>query len=353
MATTNMNITLPVEGASTGTWDTILNAALEGPIDEHDHTSGKGVQVPSAGIGVDADLSFAGYGITAMEALRFEGAETDVTSKTKGLAVKTDNELYWVTSGGTEVKITSGSGLNVSLVGGISGDYSSTDANLTYVDASKTYKLLQDESPDHWAKIGVGDIALYEAASGITKAVTLKSPGTLATAYNITMPAALPAAGARYPLSIDENGVSYLDGSHGEIRLVQDILGGYQAVASAARDANGHVVGSGGGTPGWQFGISGLKVGDRIKSVEVFHNRGSGPTDINVELYEKVADALPTPGITGEDSVSSASTPTAFSASTSGPVTVAADTGYFVRWTADLGSGSPKLYSCHVIVDRP
>jgi hypothetical protein len=49
MATANMNLSLPTVSVTIGpTWATQLNTALE-TVDVHDHTSGKGVQVPLPG----------------------------------------------------------------------------------------------------------------------------------------------------------------------------------------------------------------------------------------------------------------------------------------------------------------
>ena len=200
-----MNLTLPTEDGSEGTWDTELNDALE-RIDAHDHTSGNGVQIPSAGINIDADLSFGGYALTGLKAVAFSAvASADVSALTRALFVdSSDNELYWRTAGGANVKVTSGTALNISLDGGIEGDYTTTDAVVNYNDAAKLYKLLQDESPDFWAAAGVGDLRLYEKASGIANYVNLQSPASLAAVYDFIFPTALPASTSL--LTLDASG---------------------------------------------------------------------------------------------------------------------------------------------------
>lgn len=192
MATTYMGLTLPTVDGSVDTWGTELNTLLEDLVDPHDHTSGKGARIPSAGLDIDANISIATYNLTSVGGLAFASSPA-VAPTSLGLYIAS-NELIWVTSGGTTVQLTNGAALNTSLLGGITGDYTSTDADVEYVDAEKAYEFKQDEGPDHWANLKVGNVYVFEPTSGITNAVGLKSPTSLASAYDITLPAALPAA---------------------------------------------------------------------------------------------------------------------------------------------------------------
>jgi hypothetical protein len=50
-----MTISLPTVGVTAGpTYASLVNAAFE-TVDAHDHTTGKGVQVPTAGININAN----------------------------------------------------------------------------------------------------------------------------------------------------------------------------------------------------------------------------------------------------------------------------------------------------------
>lgn len=188
-----MQIIVPTEGSDSGTWDTILNTALGTTIDQHDHTTGNGVQVPTAGIDIDADLTFAGNNATNVGVVGFTQIASTVINNS--LHVKSsDGELYWRTTGGTDVRVTNGASLDLTLAGGITGDYSSTNADLEYVDAEKAYEFKQDESPDHWANIKAGDIRIAEPTSGVVNFVTLESPTSLAASYTLELPDALPAS---------------------------------------------------------------------------------------------------------------------------------------------------------------
>lgn len=197
----------PTEDASEDVWDTIMNATCWPVIGAHDHTTGKGVKVPSGGLKINADVSWSysgtNYSITDIMAIDFEPvAAASVAGYSSAMFVNLlDSNLYFRNSSGVNVKITDGSTLNVSIVGGIGGDYSSVSALLDYDDATDTYRFRQETSASvrQYAKLGCADIILreYDPAGDATvpvEAVTLKSPDALAASYAVTMPAVLPAA---------------------------------------------------------------------------------------------------------------------------------------------------------------
>lgn len=203
----NMSLVLPTEDGDSDQWDFYLNAALA-LVDAHDHTSGKGVKVPSAGLKINADVSWAfsgtNYSITDMKALDFAPVSAGtITGYGSALFVNSDdsNNLYFRNQSGTNVKITDGSTLNFSVTGGIGGDYSSIGALLDYDDATDTYRFRQQTSASvrQYAKIASADLKLFEyiAAGGAvvpTNSVTLKSPAALAGSYTMTALTALPAS---------------------------------------------------------------------------------------------------------------------------------------------------------------
>jgi len=111
--TSNMNLTLPTVSVTAGpTFATQINTAITS-IDAHDHTTGKGVQVPSAGINIDANLSFGGYTATGLKATAFTAQAAAITD-TYRLWAKADGNLYYTNGSGTPVQITSSGTLNTS-----------------------------------------------------------------------------------------------------------------------------------------------------------------------------------------------------------------------------------------------
>lgn len=200
-----MGLAYPTQGDTEDIWGTVLNTLL-GLVENHDHSSGKGVQIPSSALAIDADVSWATHAITSMLAIEFsEVATSSVTSYVDALFVNAaDHNLYFRNQGGTNVQVTSGNTLNVSIVGGIGGDYSTVGALFSYDDSTRRYLAQQEGSPRPWAGLATGDIDLYQKAASIANKVTIKSPSALAASYAVTMPAALPSAQAL--LQMDASG---------------------------------------------------------------------------------------------------------------------------------------------------
>lgn len=188
----NMGIDLPVLGGDSGTWDDKINAGF-GLIDAHDHSAGKGVTVKTAGISINADLPFGGFGATGLKLVAFN-AVAALSSGSKSLFVNTaDNELYWRSQAGVNVKLTLGASINTSLVGGIGGDYSSVGAVVAYDDANKRYTFKTQTGT--WARLATGPVRIYEYNTTESVYVEHAVDAALAASYTVTWPAALPAAG--------------------------------------------------------------------------------------------------------------------------------------------------------------
>lgn len=193
MATDDMGLDLPVVGSTAGpTYATKNNTAFEA-IDDHDHTSGNGVQIPTAGINIDAPLSMNNQELTDTDVVHFAGRDEVSYTNRSIYFLSSDGEFYVRDGGGNVIQMTDSGSLNASLLGGISGDYGGSTEDLTYSNSSKIFNFLQNTN--HRAKIDTGDIRLFEPTSGISNAVSLKSPTSLAAAYDWILPGALPGSG--------------------------------------------------------------------------------------------------------------------------------------------------------------
>jgi hypothetical protein len=118
MATVNMALDLPTVSTTIGpTWATQLNTAIE-TIDSHDHTSGKGVQIPTSGLNINASLEFNSN--SAVE-ITFLGLESQGSAPSTNLSIYVDgsNDLYYVNGSGTSVQITDGNALTASTAAAI------------------------------------------------------------------------------------------------------------------------------------------------------------------------------------------------------------------------------------------
>lgn len=202
--TPNMGLDLPALGGDAGTWDDKINAALS-KIDLHTHIAGSGVPVTTAGISINADLTFSSlYAPINLHRITFASILA-LTSSNKSLFVSNaDNELYWRNNVGTNVKLTLGNALNVgAFVGGIGGDYSAVGAALNFDDAGDRYTLKQQGGV--WARMASGDVRLFETGTSDAVFVGLAAPAALASSYTLTMPLVLP--GVAGLLAVSSSGV--------------------------------------------------------------------------------------------------------------------------------------------------
>jgi len=206
--TTPMNLNYPIDHGDVDIWGPLVNTALS-TVEVHNHTTGQGNPIPAAALQINADVSWSFAGTNyAIKDLRAIDLTPVAASTVVGLAdaffANSDdsNELYYRSHTGTNIKITNSGALNVSIVGGIGGDYSSVGALLSYDDATRRYLLQQEGSPRPWAGLATADIDLYQKAASIVNKVTLKSPAALAASYAVTWPAALPATTATLRMDV-------------------------------------------------------------------------------------------------------------------------------------------------------
>ncbi len=199
-----MNLVLPTVGSEPGPdWASDLNSAFEA-VDAHDHTSGNGALIPSAGININSDLGFNGYNATLLRSARLSSQAASLSEATdKNCLSVVLGDLYYNNGSGTAIQLTSGSGLNAASIGGIGGDYATSTASVSYSDTTKVFSFTQSSGVT--AKMSFGDIALYENAASANP-ITIKSPSSLASSYTLTLPPFLPGTGSGF-LRVTSSGV--------------------------------------------------------------------------------------------------------------------------------------------------
>lgn len=109
MATNFLGLDLPTVTVTLGPeWANKVNAAFE-VVDAHDHTSGKGVRIPTAGLNINADLDFNSSGALALSKAGFSDNSSPLigANNVRSLYVA-DGNLYYTNESGTAVQITDG-----------------------------------------------------------------------------------------------------------------------------------------------------------------------------------------------------------------------------------------------------
>lgn len=200
----NMNLITPELGGDSGTWDDKINVIF-GQVDDHNHTSGKGVPVPVSGLNINANIPLAGFALTGAGRVEFSAVAALSSGQVTLFVNSSDNELYWRTNAGVNVKLTSGSSINTSLVGGIVGDYSSVGAEVAYDNSNSRYTFKDADSPQKkWARIACGPVRVFEFDTTESVYVEIAVATGLAAPYTVTLPTALP--GSTKPVYIDASG---------------------------------------------------------------------------------------------------------------------------------------------------
>lgn len=201
--TPNMNLQLPTPSVTPGpTYATENNQAFD-VVDAHDHTSGKGVAIPSAALNINADLPFNAHNATELRSARFEDNGAALSTGTDiNCAYVTNGDLYFNNSSGVQIQLTAAGGLNAASIGAIGGDYGTSTASLYYSSPADTFYFTSNTNIP--ANIDAGSVIFREVTTS-PNGIEISSPSGLAAGYTITLPAALP--GSTKVLSVSSSGV--------------------------------------------------------------------------------------------------------------------------------------------------
>lgn len=142
----NMGIVVPVALQQLGpAWATNIQTAFFTTLDGHNHTPGNGMQIPTAGLNINADLGFQLNNVTQLRSARFSsnGAPLNGGSDT-GCAYNVLGDLYWNNGAGSAIQVTKSGLVNSTFTSyntktAVSGNYTilSTDTFQLYlVDTS-------------------------------------------------------------------------------------------------------------------------------------------------------------------------------------------------------------------------
>lgn len=368
-----MGLVTPVIKGDRGAWDGKLNAIFT-RVDSHDHTAGKGIVIPTAGLGIDEDLPMGGNGFTGVAKVNFTTITAPTTGSKDLFVNAADNELYWRSNAGVNVKLTSGSGLNISLVGGIVGDYAAVGAAVAYDDANKRYTLKTQTNT--WARLATGPVRIYEFNTTETVYFEQAVDAALAASYTVTWPAALP--GAQTAIQVTAAGVVLFSNTFtGALTATDYRYTTGQTTSVAAMEAcepgaatHTKTAAVSGAQKAWTIVASTNKVvfplrvpiGCVIKSFAVYLEKNtSNVNTVQARMHSTRVNVLGTETNHGTGAVSSNANAPGFTSLASTAVdadlnvTVTAGFEYYVVFTPGGGvaPAADVLYSCEVTWTRP
>jgi hypothetical protein len=229
-----MSLPVPVVGSESGpdfAYDINSSLAL---IDSHDHTPGKGVQLTSGSLNINANLSFNGFQAINVGAVTL--APQSVTPP-GGSLYESGVDLFYVDGLGNNIQITESGGI-AGTPGSITGLV--PPASVTYVAASRTFVFASDSTIS--ANLDAASILMRNITPNSTFAVTLQPPASLSSNYSITLPT-LPAQ--KNFVTMDTSGILAADSNVDNVTLQYstDTLSVKNAGISTAQIANGSVTG--------------------------------------------------------------------------------------------------------------
>jgi len=187
MATTFLNLELPTVTVTLGpTWATQVNAAFE-VIDAHDHSSGKGVKVPTAGLNINADLDFNENAALSLKLVNFEDQLSAPSGSTFASSISTfSGDLYYTNDSGVAIQLTNGGGI-VSLPGNAQiVEPQNVASNLTIAPSSTfVYLIVNTTAPraitlPEASSVTAGRIYIIKDATGTsnTNNITVNRTGS-------------------------------------------------------------------------------------------------------------------------------------------------------------------------------
>lgn len=137
-----MSLELPTPTVTLGPeWASELNAALE-IVDAHTHAPGSGVQIPTAGLNINANLSVNDFKIYDLMSTQYSSQSATLTgaANANSLYVVSGN-VYFTNGSGVAVQITSGGSI-VSAPADVQAlEYATVASNLA-INASDTFVFL-------------------------------------------------------------------------------------------------------------------------------------------------------------------------------------------------------------------
>lgn len=180
----NMNLVIPGVGTQPGPqYATDVNTSLT-LVDQHDHTTGKGVQITPAGLNINDDLSMNSNSLTDAISIVFTASTSAVTtpmslSVAPGGESPQQQDLWFTPDTGIPIQITKNGAVNV-VASSIDGE--------TYSAGTFYWTQSQDSLPTTPANFDIGSVTIRPNTALTTYGVTLSPSTSISSQYSIQLP---------------------------------------------------------------------------------------------------------------------------------------------------------------------
>lgn len=182
MSTNFLGLDLPTVSVTLGPlWAAEVNAAFE-VIDLHDHSSGKGVSIPSSALNINAAVDFDSNKPFNLLSTQYSSNATTLTGSDNANSISvTLGDLYYTNSTGTSVQITSG-GSVITTPGALQTvEIQAVSSNITISPSSSFVYMTVDTSAARQITLPLAN----SVASG--RIYIVKDVDGLSNTNNITM----------------------------------------------------------------------------------------------------------------------------------------------------------------------
>lgn len=173
-------------------------------IDNHDHSPGKGLPVPSNGVNINGDFPFNGFNAAFLRSTRFSDQVAPLSLPLDVTSLYTvGGNLYYNNGIGQQIQLTAGAALNATSIGGIGGDYATSTASEFYTSSDSTFTFWSAVNTS--AALDSGSITIRPDNVPNAFGITISAPISLSADYGLTLPNALPGSGTKF-LTVDSSG---------------------------------------------------------------------------------------------------------------------------------------------------
>jgi hypothetical protein len=206
----NMGLIIPTVSVDPGPdWANNINASLS-IVDQHNHSSGQGVQINPSGLNINSDLPFNNNNATLLRSVRFTSQSAALSGSTDlGCLYEAGVDLYYNDGNGNQIRITQSgnvAGASGTITGLPSGTASASFGSGTFVFQSATNTA---------ANIDGGSYLLRNSSAN-SFALTLSPPNAMVANYNLFLPS-IPSTQSFLTLDTSGNIAAYAPISAGLI----------------------------------------------------------------------------------------------------------------------------------------